>query len=76
MPEADEIARIRDRLQHVEEAQGFADRAAERLSAEMAEINRRVGGLAARLARLEQRLRSFESSPERAPHGPDDAAPE
>jgi uncharacterized coiled-coil protein SlyX len=76
LPAPDEIAKLRDRLQRIEEAQGFAERAAEQLSTEMAEINRRLAELAARLSRLEQRLRSVESPPEKASEGQDDAASE
>jgi uncharacterized coiled-coil protein SlyX len=44
------------RLARLEESQAFAERAAEQLSAEMAEINRRLGEVAARLARLEGKV--------------------
>jgi uncharacterized coiled-coil protein SlyX len=45
-----------DRARKIEEAQGFTDHAVEQLSAEIAELNRRLAQALTRLARVEARL--------------------
>jgi uncharacterized coiled-coil protein SlyX len=60
------------RLLKLEEAQAFSERTIEQLSAEMAELNRRLGEVSVRLSRLEQRLEGLSNpSP-----GEDDEAEE
>ena len=45
-----------ERARKLEEAQGFTEHAVEQLSAEIAELNRRLSQALSRLSRLEERL--------------------
>jgi uncharacterized coiled-coil protein SlyX len=48
-----------DRLQRLEESQGFAERTIEQLHGEVAALNRQLGQAGERLRRLEARLDQF-----------------
>lgn len=61
-----------EQVRKLQEAQGFTEHAVEQLSAEIAELNRRLGQALTRLARLEQRLERLASGAPGAPA--DDAA--
>jgi uncharacterized coiled-coil protein SlyX len=50
-----------DRAKKIEEAQGFTEHAVEQLSAEIAELNRRLTQALTRLARVEARLERLAS---------------
>jgi uncharacterized coiled-coil protein SlyX len=50
---------VAGRLQRLEESQGFAERAAENLSAEIAALNRHLAQAHERIRRLEARLDQF-----------------
>jgi len=56
MEPADFEHELSRRLTALEESAGFTERAAEQISAEVAELNRRVRDLSARLEGLEQRI--------------------
>lgn len=54
------------RVQRLEEAQGFAERAIEQLGEEIASLNRRMAAMQALLKALETRLAKMSEPPEDA----------
>lgn len=59
-----EEAELRDTIARLEEAQAFAERAADRLAGEVSELNRRLVEAVRRLDRLERRLEEMSAEPD------------
>jgi uncharacterized coiled-coil protein SlyX len=62
------------RLQRVEEAQGFADRTAEQLSAEIARLNRQMAEVVKKVQAMEARLARLSGAPPQARDEPESSA--
>ena len=74
MSEAETIAGLRERIERLEEGQGFAERAAEGLSAEVYALGRRLEELATRVGRLEAARRAGQEMSEDGGEGARGAA--